>query len=301
LHALLLYVIVKKKMVQTQEFTTDQLLKKLLQIREFLLEINYQQELLIPRIIDPINQQCVWNVKKDHRFQKVSLKDLFKETFQHTQHLQINVLEIQIQKIVEQTEVWQFFGRKVKGFGFLTCAYLIAYLQDPFRFKNKEHVKSYCGLISQDGTPKKRKKREKITYQLELKKVLCETFPEAFHKNTGKFPNTPYAKMFHKILNSEKQKAIGLDSESICKNLALPSGSVKKLGFENRRGKDVFLGFEIVHDNTTKKFLNPEHVQQRARHKFSQTFVCDFYQAWKFALSKKLCYIKNNQRILSLR
>ena len=201
--------------MELQEHTTDQLLKKLLQIRDFLLEINYQQELLIPRIIDSINEQCIWNIKKNRKFKNVSLNDIFKDTIKHKQHLQINVIEIQIQKIVMQTEVWQFFGSKVKGFGFLTCAYLIAYLQDPFRFKNKEHVKSYCGLISQDGTPKKRKKGEKITYQLELKKVLCETFPEAFHKNTGKFPNTPYAKMFQKILNSEKQKAIELDSESI--------------------------------------------------------------------------------------
>jgi hypothetical protein len=40
--------------MEIKEYTTDQLLKKLLTLREFLLDINNKQELLIPRIIDPI-------------------------------------------------------------------------------------------------------------------------------------------------------------------------------------------------------------------------------------------------------
>lgn len=287
--------------MEIKEYTVDQLLKKLLSLREFLLQINNQQELLIPRIIDPINQQCIWRIKKDNSFQYISLKDLFKDTFKHTQHLQVNVIEKQIQNIVEETEVWKIFGSKVKGFGFLTCGYLIAYLQDPFRFKDKEHVKSYCGLISQEGIPKKKEKGKKITYRLELKKVLCETFPEAFHRNTGKFPDTVYAKLFHEILDTERERSINMSLEKISFDINVPVGHIKNLGFENRRGIDVFLGFEIEKNRQTILYLNPEHVQQRARHKFSQIFICDFYHVWKFALSKDFRYIKDNQRILSLK
>lgn len=240
-------------------------------------------------------------------------------------YVQKTIIEKEIESFVAQFPIWQYFGSLIPGFGTWTCAYFIAKLQDPTRFSDSGRVRAFAGIAPKGGQPMRHKKGEQSNYDDGMKEILCKLFPESFMKVAGKFPDEPYALYLQECRQKEAHKAEHATDDYIkqyFKNKGEIVLDIVNLGYEDRNGKNVFLGFKVKTDKSTKvagtektdffvkpedevtkdgykHFLNPGQVLQRALRRFGSTFISDFYHAWLYFVGENL-RIESNPRIMAV-
>lgn len=241
-------------------------------------------------------------------------------------YVQKTLIEAEIAKVIEKFPIWQYFGNFIPGFGTWTCAYLIAKLQDPTRFSDSGKVRAFAGIAPKGGQPMRHKRGEQSNYDDGMKEILCKLFPESFMKVAGKFPNEPYAKFLQECRQKQAYKAENA-TDAYIKQYFQNKGEnvidIINLGYEDRDGRKVFLGFKVKTDKSIKAaateaaaemfvkpedevtkegykhFLNPGQVLQRALRQFSSAFISDFYHAWLYFMGENL-RVEGNSRIMAV-
>ncbi len=227
-------------------------------------------------------------------------------------YVQKTLIEKEIEQVVAKFPIWQYFGNFIPGFGTWTCAFFIAKLQDPTRFPKSGHVRAFAGIAPKGGQPMRHKRGEQSSYDDGMKEILCKIFPESFMKIAGKFPDEPYALFLQECRQKQAYKAENA-TDAYIKQYFQNKGEnvidIVNLGYEDRDGRKVFLGFKVKTDKSIKAaatettemfvkpedevtkegykhFLNPGQVLQRALRQFSSTFISDFYHAWLYLVGE---------------
>lgn len=222
-------------------------------------------------------------------------------------YVQKSVLEPEIKQMVKQYEIWKQFGAHIPGFGEMTCAYMIAKLQDPTRFSDSGKVRAFCGVAPKGGKPMKAKRGETLGYDPGMKELLCKIFPDSFMKVSGNFPDDVYSQFFQACRTKQAKKAVETTPEKLADKYKVPVENITNLGFEPKKDKEgndtgelKFSGFSVKKlDGTTITTLNPGHVLQRAMREFGSMFISDFYHMW-LHLEGENPRIEGNPRIMAV-
>ncbi|HSE56953.1 MAG TPA: transposase [Candidatus Paceibacterota bacterium] len=311
--------LVAEKPKLTEKERHIQTLKKLVTLRSAFLDKRLEMEARIKDLakgldtLYPIDQ--AFRAKALEKFRKENeplLKEVQEEKDFSWQNLigystaqmgyvQKTILEKEIEHLVVQFPIWEFFGKCISGFGTWTCAFFIAKLQDPTRFSDSGKVRAFCGMAPKGDQPMRRKRGEKVTYDPDMKEMLCYIFPESFMKTCGKFPDEPYVVFFRHCRDKQARKAEQTTVEVLAKKHGVPIERITNLGYkEEEGGRKVFKGFKVKKaDGEEITTLNPGHVLQRAMREWGTVFISDFYHAWLFLMGENL-NIGKNPRIMAV-
>ncbi len=238
--------------------------------------------------------------------------------------VQRTILEKELEFLVSKYPIWEKFGAHIPGFGFGTCAFLIAKIDFPERFPDSGKIGAFAGISPRDGKPMKMTRGQSCGYNPGLKNLLAFVFPNSFMKVSAKAPDEPYSVFFQDCRKKQAEKAEKTTPQEIVDYWAkrgIEITDVENLGYKEPKGRDaeefagmtdeeideiiakgkkVFRGFRLTKKNGEKvHFLNPGHVLQRAKREFGHMFLSDFYHAW-LHLNGENNEVRQNPRIMAI-
>lgn len=219
-------------------------------------------------------------------------------------------LENIIAKLIYDHPVWTHFGEQVPGLGSWTTGFLMAQIGGPqkiegseelvfgpTRFADSGKLRSYAGLLNEDGNARKRTK-EQLNYSPKLKTMVVKLLPEAMSYQKTRFPDSPYSKLFEEYKQHllTRVQAEPPTCCPYCKKDDQSATTMTNLGWEEREGKQYFKGYQCS-KNKTHIVYSPAHIMQMVNRKVGQTVLGDLYHFWLYVEGENP-NIEGNPRIM---